>query len=386
MASWLGRKKSGEKGKKGGEEEEKKVVLDGTEIRELVENEDAFTSFVEHKFQELDVNHDGKLDVKELQPAVADIGAALGLPAQGTSTDSDHIYSEVLNEFTHGKQEQVSKSEFKEVLSDILLGMAAGLKRDPIVILRIDGEDLKEFVESPKFEPDALAIFSEMESANESLRKCLTVGLQQLTVEHGMPPASDSWVISNIVEPALQSLSTDRLEQHASQEIFFEEFKKLLCSLIQCLQEHPVIVAHSENTFDGSGIKILLSNKFELDKLLDSVWRDLPKDQHQKTSKDYLRVALDRMASSADLPPFGAVGQVDAIVNDSLKMVNADDGKIVDEAEFKKTLTEILGSLMLQLEGNPISVSSNSVVHEPLESSSTLLTASSLSASPSEGD
>ena len=105
-----------------------------------------------------------------------------------------HCCLKVLNEFTHGKQEQVSKSEFKEVLSDILLGMAAGLKRDPIIILRIDGEDVKEFVESPKFEPEALSIFSQMESANESLRKCLTVGLQQLTVEHGMPPASDSWV------------------------------------------------------------------------------------------------------------------------------------------------------------------------------------------------
>lgn len=33
------------------------------------------------------------------------------------------------------------------------------------------------------------------------------------------------------------------------------------------LKEQPVIVAHSENTFDGSGVKRLLSNKFELDKV-----------------------------------------------------------------------------------------------------------------------
>lgn len=92
MASWLRRRKSGER-KKGGEE--KKVVLDGTEITELVENKEAFTSFVEHKFRELDADHDGKLSVEELQPAVADIGAALGLPAQGTSPDSDRIFSEV---------------------------------------------------------------------------------------------------------------------------------------------------------------------------------------------------------------------------------------------------------------------------------------------------
>lgn len=78
--------------------------------------------------------------------------------------------------------------------------------------------------------------------------------------------------------------------------------------------------------------------------------------------------------------------QVDAVVNDALKLVNADDGKIVDEAEFKKTLTEILGSLMLQLEGNPISVSSNSVVHGPLESSSTLFPPSTLSSSQNPGE
>jgi hypothetical protein len=72
-------------------------VLDGSDIMELVGNEEVFSSFVDHKFQELDRDRDGKLSVKELEPAVADIGAALGLPAQGSSPDSDHIYSEVIS-------------------------------------------------------------------------------------------------------------------------------------------------------------------------------------------------------------------------------------------------------------------------------------------------
>ncbi|KAE8800722.1 hypothetical protein D1007_23723 [Hordeum vulgare] len=50
-----------------------------------------------------------------------------------------NISPKVLNEFTHGKQDSVSKPEFQHVLSDILLGMAAELKRDPIMILRVDG-------------------------------------------------------------------------------------------------------------------------------------------------------------------------------------------------------------------------------------------------------
>jgi hypothetical protein len=70
-------------------------VLDGSNIMELVENRDVFTKFVNHKFKELDKDKDGKLSVKELQPAVSDIGAALGLPSKGTNPDSDHIYSQV---------------------------------------------------------------------------------------------------------------------------------------------------------------------------------------------------------------------------------------------------------------------------------------------------
>jgi len=37
---------------------------------------------------------------------------------------------------------------------------------------------------------------------------------------------------------------------------------------------------------------------------------DLPKDRHHKVSKEYLRIALDSIAASADLPPYGAVNQV----------------------------------------------------------------------------
>ncbi|KAL1190230.1 hypothetical protein V5N11_016619 [Cardamine amara subsp. amara] len=346
-------------------------VLDGSDIVELVENEKVFSKFVEQKFQQLDRDEDGKLSVTELQPAVADIGAALGLPAQGTSRDSDHIYSEVLSEFTHGSQEKVSKTEFKEVLSDILLGMAAGLKRDPIVILRMDGEDLSDFIYGPGYETEIVSVFSELYSCEEaSLRDCIVKGLHSLSVDHGMPPSTDQWVLSNIVEPIVESCldEDDKREKSISQERFLEAFKRVVERVAQRLNEQPVIVAHSENTFDGSGIRRLLSNKFEFDKALNVALETIPKDRHGKVSKEYLRAVLDTVAPSATLPPIGAVSQMDTMIMEALKMVNGDDGKIVKEEEFKKTMAEILGSIMLQLESNPISVSSNSVVHEPLTS------------------
>lgn len=349
------------------------VVMDGSDIMELVENEKVFTNFVDQKFEELDKDCDGKLSVKELQPAVADLGAALGLPAQGTSSQSDHIYSEVLKEFTHGNDEKVSKPVFKEVLSDILLGMATGLKRDPIVILRIDGEDLLEFVKSSSFEPEMISIFSEIASPEGSIRDCIIKAFQKLKVEQGMPPAADSWVMSNVLEPVLQTCDISQNNENVTQDMFLVEFKNVAERVALHLREQPVIVAHSENTFDGSGIKKLLSNKYELDKALDTAIKSVPKDRSGKISKEYLRVVLDFVAPSAGLPPFGAVAQMDNIITDALKMMDADDGKIIRDEEFKKKMYEVLGSIMLQLEGSPVAVSTNSVVHEPLTSASTLL-------------
>lgn len=103
---------------------------------------------------------------------------------------------QVLNEFTHGKGDTVSKSEFKEVLSDILLGMAAGLKRDPVVILRIDGEDLKEFITGPGYESEMVSIYSQIDLPRGSSVKDYTVkALEKLGVDRGMPPSTDPWVI-----------------------------------------------------------------------------------------------------------------------------------------------------------------------------------------------
>lgn len=348
-------------------------VMDGRDIMELVENKQVFSKYVEHKFKELDRDNDGKLSVKELQPAVAHIGAALGLPAQGSSPDSDHIYSEVLNEFTHGKEEKVSKSEFEVVLSDILIGMATGLKRDPIVILRIDGEELEEYINSASFDMDMVVIFSETAPSSGTARDLIIKGLQKLGVDQGLPPTSDPWVINNIVEPVLENLGFNNERQPITQEMFLEGLKKVLEQIVERLKEQPVIVAHTENTYDGSAIKTLLANKFETDKVVNATIESLPRDKHGRMSKEYLRLALDSLASSAGLPPYGAVDEMDNVINEVFKMVDANDGKLVKEEEFKRLLLEILGSIMLQLEGNPVSVSTNSVVHEPLADPSTFL-------------
>lgn len=72
--------------------------------------------------------------------------------------------------------------------------------------------------------------------------------------------------MSNILEPALEPLG-DSLDETVSQETFVAGFKQASENAASLLKEQPAIVAHSQNTFDGSGIRRLLSNKFELDKV-----------------------------------------------------------------------------------------------------------------------
>jgi hypothetical protein len=73
------------------------MVMDGKSLKAFVENDESWATFVNLKFAALDKSHTGKLTHTELQPAVAAVGNALGLPPMGESAETDHIYDEVIN-------------------------------------------------------------------------------------------------------------------------------------------------------------------------------------------------------------------------------------------------------------------------------------------------
>lgn len=59
---------------------------------------------------------------------------------------------------------------------------------------------------------------------------------------------------------------------------------------------------------------------------------------------------------------------MDRVLTDSLKKLNLKDENSIDLKEYKNLLTEVLESLMVNLETCPITLTSDLVVHEYLES------------------
>ncbi|KAM7265620.1 hypothetical protein ACFE04_003303 [Oxalis oulophora] len=117
-------------------------------------------------------------------------------------------------------------------------------------------------------------------------------------------------VRSNVVEPALQSCAT------------IHEQEKL-----------------------GSVIKRLLSNKFELDKTLNTTLEIVPRDRSWKFSKQYLQVALDFVGPSAGLPPNDAVEQVDKVIAKILIVTNDVETKDFVAEVGEESLPKIYGGL-----------------------------------------
>ncbi|MBA0793090.1 hypothetical protein Gohar_017522 [Gossypium harknessii] len=104
--------------------------------------------------------------------------------------------------------------------------MAAGLKRDPVVILRIQGEDLLDFINGPNYEAEMVSIFSQIGLSNDaSLHDIIIKAMEKFTV------------MSKIVELALQLLDGNDQDEPVCKKTFLEEFKKVAKHVAQNLVE-----------------------------------------------------------------------------------------------------------------------------------------------------
>ncbi|MCL7050923.1 hypothetical protein MKW94_003916 [Papaver nudicaule] len=273
-----------------------------------------------------------------------------------------------------------------EVALDDNFGYLNGRVDFPILILRMDGEDLLDFIKSPGYESEMKTIFRSIGNEEVYLKDYLMEAVKQLTVDHGMPPSSDTFVMDHIVQPALEAYVKDGsgdsrgfssiIRDDNMTTFLLEEFEKLGHILVQHLKEQPIIVAHTQITFDGSKIKELLSNNKSdlLEKALDMAVKETQKDENSVAPcAEILRAVLDQLGPLTGLPPYGAVHEIDKIVDEVLLLKmkaqeEEEENKGMEDEDkvkhLKMSMRKLLEHVMLELEANkPISVSSNSVIH-----------------------
>ncbi|KAG0504941.1 hypothetical protein M758_N007000 [Ceratodon purpureus] len=344
------------------------TLMDGKSLKQFVENDQLWAKFVDERFAKLDKGHTGKLTHTDLEPAISGVGKALGLPPMGNDPETDHIYSEMFSEFGPGG-EGVTKETFSIVMRDILLGLGDGLEREPVAISPLNGSELESWVRSPQFDIEAAAAFGALDTDSSGQVKAGNIkkAMRRLSVDQGMPPQTDVAVSKNI-DRAMQEAGINA-EQGLGQLEFADAYRKVALAVAMYMREKPMTVAHTEKVFDGTSISNLLKDKHALDLALDLAWEIMPKTGNGSAPKSYLRIGLDTLAPFAGLPPVGAVPEMDNIVNESFKLIDDDAAGRVDKPAFDKCMLEVLGGVMLQLEGKNIEVKSSAVVPPGRENS-----------------
>ena len=125
------------------------VILDGSTVRDFVEDKAAFEAAMEVRFKETDLNDDGMLSRSELRTAFEKmrlLESHLGMPEHKTPEELTALYNSVFEQFDTDHDGRVDFSEFCSQMRDILLAIATGLGTSPIQVVIDDDGILQDAV------------------------------------------------------------------------------------------------------------------------------------------------------------------------------------------------------------------------------------------------
>lgn len=122
------------------------VIIDGTTVRDFVNDAAAFTKSVDEQFTALDLNNDGVLSRSELRTAFESMrliethfGIDVATPPEKLAT----LYDSIFDKFDGDRSGTVDRHEFREEMKKIMLAIADGLGSFPIrMVLEDDPNSL----------------------------------------------------------------------------------------------------------------------------------------------------------------------------------------------------------------------------------------------------
>ncbi|CAL0303659.1 unnamed protein product [Lupinus luteus] len=122
------------------------VIIDGTTVRDFVNDETQFTKNIDDQFTALDLNNDGVLSRSELRTAFQSlrlIETDFGIDVATTPEQLTRLYDSIFDQFDLDGSNAVDRHEFRSEMKKMLLAIADGLGSSPIqMVLEDDGHGL----------------------------------------------------------------------------------------------------------------------------------------------------------------------------------------------------------------------------------------------------
>ncbi|KAF5470619.1 hypothetical protein F2P56_011123 [Juglans regia] len=120
------------------------VVIDGSTVRDFVNDETQFKKSVDESFAALDLNKDGVLSRAELRKAfetIRLIEAHFGIDVATTPEQLTKLYDSIFEKFDCDGSGTVDLDEFRAEMKKIMLAIADGLGSSPIQMALEDDDN-----------------------------------------------------------------------------------------------------------------------------------------------------------------------------------------------------------------------------------------------------
>ncbi|XP_015900924.3 uncharacterized protein LOC107434000 [Ziziphus jujuba] len=119
------------------------VIIDGSTVRDFVNNEELFKRSVDEGFAALDLNKDGVLSRSELRKAFESmrlIETHFGIDVATPPEELTQLYNSIFDGFDCDRSNTVDLEEYRSEMKKILLAIADGLGSSPIQMVLEDGD------------------------------------------------------------------------------------------------------------------------------------------------------------------------------------------------------------------------------------------------------
>ncbi|KAI3702459.1 hypothetical protein L6452_28197 [Arctium lappa] len=111
------------------------IIIDGSTVRDFVNNETHFKTSVDAQFQALDANNDGVLSRSEMRTAFQSmrlLETHFGVDTAMPPEELTRLYDSVFLRFDEDHNGTVDLEEFRSEMKKIMLAIADGLGSSPI--------------------------------------------------------------------------------------------------------------------------------------------------------------------------------------------------------------------------------------------------------------